>query len=368
MGANTLLSINERFFGKDKAKEFILHDLAVCTKRLIVMSVLDRIMVKAIKAYRPRHKDKSRVVIESKPYTRTEIKSLDPLHFAQLADLHKMGNDSLFLSLRILFANGPNDRTSGGVFLKELRNFPDIANAFEARHRTEAKMFKLGFQTLTSRDLKRDSLELSNGMHTNPKKQFSDGDEIAVILNSKGTSTGGIMLYSSRQAIKFKDELDSLYERLYTKADGGSCNNYELLKKYERDNFHKDEWEGGNKYTLEVNTVEDNDMPYGKVTHTTKKHKYAIRPGEIHELLNNFAQVAEWYMCLGGVGRDGVSDNGNPCIGTDLCRLLENHVALYSTKLYRKDVAEICADLEQRIPAVLRLLHISTHQKIETNS
>jgi hypothetical protein len=254
-----------------------------------MLGVLDRIVVKARKAY--------------------TSSADDPLHFAKFSVLQAMCTNALFLSLRMLFANSKSDKTTGGAFLCELKNFPDLPRAFRESQK-----------------------ERTAGL-------------------------GGAVAYSSERLEAFGSNLNRLYDRLYLAKDGKRVTNYELFKEYEKYNFHKDRWADGKKYKLDVEAVKDVGLLLRRSI-TIRKHKYTINPRELYEILNDFAAVLDDYLVMGGVGTDGVSAFDHPDLGGSLMGVVEGSSCLFTVKLTQKEITEICRILKGGIPVCLKLLHL----------
>lgn len=286
--------LNERFFGRNKAKEYIINDLTICVERLAYVHVLDAIMARSSEKYEAFHKETE----SGACCNQTTISIQDPLHYRDLAIMQSIAYDAMFLAIRKLFANSSSDRTSGGAWLGELKNFgkDNFLNAVQSMY--AARMKSLGcelFQVVKHHDLKSRSLKLDNGGEVSTDNLFPAGT-IVKMIRPKDDKYSSIALYSPFSARDFIAELEALYEKLYSSHDGRKRNNYGLIKEYERYQFHKDEWENDEKYVL-TQEVHDDDL-LGKINIINKKPKYKIKPFEIHVLLEDFARLLEHYMTL----------------------------------------------------------------------
>lgn len=345
--------LNERFFGRNKAKEYIICDLTVCVERLVYVHILDAIMLKASEKYESFHKETRK----GPSGTQTIISLSDPLYFRELSIMQGMAYDAMFLAIRKLFANSNSDTTSGGALLKELKGYgkDNFLNAIQIMYETKMKIWGYKhFQVVKRQDLKSCMLELDNGGIIATEKLFSDGT-IVEMITSEDDPADSIALYSSSCARDFLVELDALYDRLYSSPEGKKNNNYGLIKEYERYQFHKDEWEDGEKYVLTRKIREDDLL--GKVTVTNKRLKYKIEPFELHNLLEDFAKLLEHYMSLCLFSNS--SWNWEVCHSyTSLENLMERLNDTYSNRLSPTELQAEVDKIREHIPHCLKIIRL----------
>lgn len=345
--------LNERFFGKNKAKEYIIKDLTVCIEHLAYVHILDSIMLKASQAYEAFHTETKK----GKCGNQTIVSTRDPLYLRELSIMQHSAYDALFLAIRKLFANSSADTTSGGALLKELKNYggDNFLKAVQTIH--ETKMKSLGykhFQVVKRQDLKKHMLKLNNGYAIATNTLFPKGTTVEAVSPKDG-SHEDVALYSSSPARDFLTELDIIYEKLYSSVDGKKRNNYGLIKEYERYQFHKDEWEYGEKYILTQETRDDDFL--GKVTITNKRTKYKMEPFEVHILLDDFAKLLEHYMslCLFSSG----SWNWEVCHShVSLDSLMNNLNNIFSNSLSPSDLQNEIEKLRAHTPHCLKIIRL----------
>lgn len=302
--------INKTFFGKDKTKEYVTDDLETCIERLIQQQILDRTLIAALKEYEDNHHYPSGVVeCDGQKYEVTSVGISDPKHARALAVLQGSCMDATMLSLRSLFANNRRtDHTSGGAFLRALHGLPNLEAVIHEHRRT--------IPSRTEDDVMLDSAPIS----------------------------------------ELKTKLVNLYDKLYRRSDGSYANTYGLLWEYQRDNFHKDRWMDDGKFEVEQTT--EPDEVFGNKTIYHKKHKYHIQPYELHELLNEFAEVVLLYAKLGifpsAEGQLAPSLRN----GTSLKTMLKEYDAIYNNRLSEAERQEIASILKAKIPYCLQFLHL----------
>lgn len=306
---NQIEEINKTFFGKDRAKEYVTNDLELCIERFVQQQIVDRKMAPARAEYDNEHHYPSGVVeYDGEKYEVTSVGIIDLKHARALATLQKSCMDALMLSLRSLFANGSHDYTSGGAFLRTLRNLPDLGAAIQAHRR--------GIPYRTEQAVAQDS----------------------------------------RLILELQSKLNTLYDKLYLRPGGKYANTYSLLEEYQRDNFHKDRWLNGGKFEVEQ-TTEPDELFGEKITYH-KKHKYQIQSCELHKLLNDFAEVVLLYARLGifpsAEGQLAPSLRN----GASLRTMIKEYDAIYFDRLSESERREIADVLKTNMPSCLQFMHL----------
>lgn len=307
---NTIEEINKTFFGKDKAKEYVTDDLETCIERLIQQQIVDHTLIAALNEYEDNHHYPSGVVEhDGKKYQVTSVGISDPKHARALAVLQRSCMDATMLGLRSLFTNNERkDSTSGGAFLRALHNLPDLEAVIQEHRRT--------IPSRTEQDIVHDSKLVS----------------------------------------ELETKLEMLYDRLYRRSDGGYDSNYRLLWEYQRDNFHKDHWLEGKKFEIERTTESDEMFSSKTIYH--KKHKYRIQPYELHELLNDFAEIVLLYaqLCIFPSAEGQLAPSLRN--GTSLKTMLKEYDVIYANRLAESEQQEIIDILKAKMPYGLQFLHL----------
>lgn len=307
---DSIEEINQTFFGKDRAKEYVTNDLELCIERLVQQQIVDRKLVAAWAEYNDDHHYPSGVIeYNGEKYEMTSVGISDPKHARALTTLQKSCMDALMLSLRSLFANKTRvDLTSGGAFLCKLHNLPDLEAAIQVHRRG------IPYRT----------------------------EQAAV--------------QDSRLILELQNKLNALYDKLYLRPDGKYANTYSLLEEYQRDNFHKDRWLNGKKFEVEQTT--ESDELFGKKTTYHKKHKYQIQPYELHKLLNDFTEVVLLYAQLGifpsAKGQLAPSLRN----GSSLKTMIKEYDAIYFDRLSESERREVADVLKTNMPSCLQFMHL----------
>ncbi len=348
---DSIEDVNTVFFGKDKAKEYVVDDLALCIERIIQQQIIDHILMHACDKYEEAHHFPSEIVEkDGEKYEVTSVGILDPENMRAVNLLQKSCFDALMLSMRSLFANSGADHTSGGAFLRRMRNFPDLENSTQERWREIAKDTGWEFVAIRSKDYKTRQATLSDNLMINIEKFESDQVTQSLIVNNRK-----VMIYNFKAVKEFKKKLLDLYDKLYRCGDY-YANNYKLLREYQRDNFHREEWIDGKKF--EIETIIEPDDAFVKKTIYHKKHKYNIHPYELHEILDAFAEIILRYSRL--YIFSSTEGQFAPPIrwGVSLKAMVEHINELFANPLPYAEQQAVVDTIRDKMPHCLEFLHM----------
>ncbi|MCL2280570.1 hypothetical protein FWC31_01645 [Candidatus Saccharibacteria bacterium] len=213
----TIDGINNRFFGKDKTKNYLERDFIEVLKRIIYRDLLILLYVELVKdekAYRV-NKNKNGDIV-GVGFGGSKLSSL------HLSELLSSAEDSLMLSLRVLFS--PNDKNSGGFFIKQIANLS--AENFVNFHKGQTKISGWMFERVIAfgMDGKHEEKALTNNdLRRGYEKVKPD---IIEIIHKESESL-------IKRAKIFEEEMYGRHNKLLV-------GKYKIIDDYQKQRFHKD--------------------------------------------------------------------------------------------------------------------------------
>lgn len=315
-----------------KTKDYIIDDLTIVLKDIARCYVCSALLRKAAKQYESEkiEKDKDERII------RRTFGSFDPEFSIQKYEIHEEAMKNMMLDLRILFAASKKDKNTGGALLKILKNYHNLENKMIENIKSVCSAVGIDFIVINSKDHIETSIR----------------DELKKNIFYDAYENGIKKKYCLRATIQdFCREIPDFIDKNYKNENGKIENNLRVCKEFEKYNFHKDDWENGEKYDVRKEIENINNIISKTKYHIKNKNK--INPNEIHDAIESFSIILKKFMELSMMNFQYSGIRRRNVVG--LTKYINTISEIYGNKLTSKEKEKIINAIKEKLPNALEL-------------
>ncbi len=337
--------INKKYFGSAKDEVNIMADLGNCTKRLIIVLTLEKILELAVTGYDPDHKKEETFTdSKGKKSHQTIYSYIDKYNYVTLKDIHSMLMDALVISLRTLFYCNKQSSTAGS-FVMEIVNLPNLRKLNETHLfniRSGYGYFDVGF--VTKKNIRDGSIRLKrytvNLQRMSSKKSF--------MLTHKSDN---YFVFYDKDSQKAQELAKLFYNSNYN--NGNKINNLPDIKEYEKFYFHKDQWPDGKRYHI-TTTIEE--VHGWKINHNKYENLCKTNFDNIVARLEELSEIMNLYYrsCISGYFNNKM--NINCSVFCSLPKMVLDICESFNVKCSNDLHNEVAMAIRKRIPKTIGVM------------